>query len=188
MWEPRAEVSTPYRTAQGPERTPCCKISRLRPTHKQVIFSFDMFVNDWNGAGALNADDVLSPNQTDAMGTLIPTQFASVDLLAGNAADLTTDIGLLDNLYLGETGFTAVGLPNGYQRFSFDITNFVQAGGTYRIRFGETDNQFTLNQGVDNVSVFATLAPVPEPGIATLFIGLAGTGAGFLMRRRARSI
>ena len=159
----------------------------LAPNPQKVIFSFDMFVNDWNGAGALNADDVFNPNQMDAMGALIPTQFASVDLLAGNAAALTSNAGLLDNLYLGETGFTAAGLPNGYQHFAFDITNFVRAGGTYRIRFGETDNQFTLSQGVDNVSVFATPAPVPEPGIVTLFIGLTGTGAGFLMRRRART-
>jgi len=140
----------------------------VSPDPRNVILTFDMFVNDWNGAGALNADDVFDPNQLNGMGSLIPTQFASVDLLAGTASDLTSDLGLLDNLYLGETGFSETGLPNAYQQFSFNITSFVQAGGTYRIRFGDVDNQFTINQGVDNVSIIETpmVSGVPEPSAA----------------------
>jgi len=156
----------------------------VAPNPKQVVLSYDMFLNDWNGAGALNANGVFSPSQTNLAGKVIPTQFAAVDLLAGSAADLTSDVGILNNFYLGEDGFSATALPNGYAHFSYDITGLVQGGGTYRIRFGEVDNQFTLNQGIDNVSILATPAATPEPGSLALFIALTGSGAGFLARRR----
>jgi hypothetical protein len=155
----------------------------LAPDAKSVLFSFDMFINDWNGAGALNADDVLNPNPLDGNGNLIPTQFVSVDLLSGNAADLTDDVGLIDNLYLGEDGFSATALPNGYEHFQYDLTNFVQAGGTYRIRFAEVDNQFTINAGIDNVSLVASA--VPEPGSVALGATLC-SGLLILASRRLR--
>jgi hypothetical protein len=153
------------------------------------MVTFDMAINDWYGAGALNADDRLDPNQLDGQNNLIPTQFVSVDLLAGDAADLTDDVGLLDNLYLGETGFSATALPNGYEQFQYDITSFVSGGGTYRIRFAEVDNQFTINAAIDNVSVFQTVAPtaVPEPGNVALGIALLGGGI-LLARRRVRQM
>jgi len=160
----------------------------LAPHPTNAVLSFDMFLNDWNGAGALNADGNLNPFQADGAGNTIPTQFATVDLLSGTASDFTDDVGLLNNFYLGENGFSATALPNGYEHFQYDITSLVSAGGTYRLRFGEVDNQFTLNQGIDNVSVFVTpsaVANTPEPGIAALAFGMT-TGALSLIRKRKR--
>jgi hypothetical protein len=159
----------------------------LAPNPRSVIFSFDMFVNDWNGAGVLNADLVLDPNQQDGMGNLIPTQFVSVDLLAGNAADLTDDVGLINNFYLGEDGYSATALPNGYEHFQYDITGLVANGGMYRVRFAEVDNQFTINAGIDNMSVYAVPANVPEPGNMAMGLALFG-GCLTLTRNRRRNL
>lgn len=155
----------------------------LAPNPKSVILSFAMFINDWNGTGALNAGGRLDPFQKDGAGSIIPTQFATVDLLSGSASDFTEDVGVLNVFYLGEDGFNAANLPNPYQNFQYDITDLVRAGGTFRLRFGEVDNQFTLNQGIDDVSVH--VVSVPEPGFAALTIGLV-TGALALARPRKR--
>lgn len=146
---------------------------------KSLTLSFDLFVNDWNGAGALNPIGPLDYTQTT------PTQFARVDLLSGGASDFDTGSGVLDNLFLGDGSLTP---PDPYTHYSFDLTSLLDdgtlhSGDTLRLRFAEVDNQFTINMGVDNVSLVATpgFSSVPEPGSLTL---LAGIGLPLLACRR----
>jgi hypothetical protein len=147
----------------------------VAPGMSSVVFSFQMFVNDQNGAGPF-----IDPSGLDFTtgGTFAPNQHARVDLLSGSADAFDTGAGVLANLYLGvDAGPT----PNPYTNYSFDITALVASGGTFQIRFAEVDNLFYFQHGVDNVSVDATNG-VPEPGsLALLGLGLAGLG---IARRR----
>ena len=55
------------------------------------------------------------------------------------------------------------------------------------LRFAEVDNQFFLNQGIDNVSIIATSAqPVPEPSSLALcaVLGVAGVAKRIKRRRQ----
>ena len=150
---------------------------------KSLTLSFDMFVNDWNGAGALNTAGFLDPNQQDNQGSLIPTQLARVDILAGNATDFSTSgTDIIASLYLGED---AGNPPNPYTHYQFDLTSILQAGQSYRLRFGEVDNQFTLNQGVDNASLVSITA-VPEPGAPSACVSLLATSGLLALRRRQK--
>jgi len=136
-----------------------------------VMLTFDMFVNSY-------ADFIANGGVLDHRGD--PAQFARVDLLAAGADPFDTGAGVLHNFYLG---VDAVGSVNAYTPYSFDITALVSAGGTYQLRFAETDNQTFLNMGVDNVGVDAQFA-VPEPGsLALVALGMAGLP---LARRRRR--
>jgi len=116
-----------------------------------AILSFDMFVNDWSGLGPL-----VNPAGLDY--TADPNQHARVDLLSGDAPPFDTGAGVLANFYLSvDSGAN----PHAYSHYTFDITDLIAAGGTFRLRFGEVDNQFFLNQGVGNVSIDFTGAKSP---------------------------
>ena len=142
------------------------------PVGSQVILSFDYFVNDWSGAGPLG--NVLDFN-------ISPTQFATADILAAGAGPFDTGASVVANL-LREGGGTP---PNAYTTFLLDITAFVGGGGTFQLRFAESDNQGNFNFGLDNVSVLAT--PVPEPGtFGLLAAGLAAAVGSYRRRRAAR--
>ncbi len=149
--------------------------------HSLVRLSFDMFTNDWYGGGVMNQNGPLDHNQLDGMSNLIPTQFARVDLLTASADAFSVNTGdVLDTLYIGEdTGYPA----NPYTHYSFDISSIVNAGDTYQLRFAEVDNQFTLNQGIDNVGV---TTQTPEPGNTALIVSLGLSGIAAL-RRKQRS-
>ena len=134
-----------------------------------VILTFDMFVNDWDSG------PIVDPAGLDY--TVPTNQHARVDLLFASAGDFDTGAGVLANYYLGVDGGAD---PNPYTTYLFDITGFVGAGGTYRLRFAEVDNQFFLNQGVDNVSIAFT--GVPEP--STFLLVAAGMFAMSARRRR----
>lgn len=138
-----------------------------------VTLNFQMFVNDWSGAGP-----IVNPAGLDYSAT--PNQYARVDILTGSAGAFDTGAGVLGNLYLG----VGADSPNSYASYSFNISPFVGGGGTFQIRFAEVDNQLFLNQGVDNVSINAVRA-VPEPSSLGLF-GLGLLGLGFLGLGRAR--
>ena len=133
-----------------------------------VVLSFDMFANNQAGGPA-----IINPAGLDH--TQGPNQHVRVDLLSGSATAFDTGVGVLDNLFIGaDSGVN----PNGYTPYIVDITSFISPGGTFQIRFAETDNLSFFNQGVDNVSVEARIgASVPEPTtLALLGLGIAGVG------------
>ncbi len=148
-----------------------------------VFLSYDMFVNDWNGAGALNADGPLDQAQVDGQSNLIPTQFARVDILRAAAdAYSVNPADVLGSYYSGVDSGTPA---NNYTHYSFDITSITHPGSTYQLRFAEVDNQFSLNQGVDNVVVNAQ---TPEPGTIALFLALGLTAPVALRMRRRKTV
>jgi hypothetical protein len=143
----------------------------VAPASSSVILAFDMFANDWN------AGPLFSGNGLDHTGGA--NQFATVDILVDGASVFDTGAGVLANYYLGvDPGVD----PNAFTSYLFDITSLVGGGGTFQLRFGETDNQSYFNMGVDNVSIAAEPAAVPEPATLLLF------GAGLLptVRRIAK--
>ena len=157
-------------TDQGGEGTHSLTQTIVVPVSSQVVISFDYFVNDWSFAGPLG--DVLDHN-------IIPTQFATADILAAGAGPFETGAGVVANL-LYEGGGTP---PEAYTTFLLDITALVGSGGTFQLRFAESDNQLFLNFGLDNVSVLAT--PVPEPGTFGLLAAGLAAAVGAYRRRRA---
>lgn len=141
-----------------------------------VIVAFDMFMNDQSGVGP-----IVNPIGLDH--TAGPNQHARVDimsLLAGafstSALDIVTTL-VPPSIDLGAN-------PHPYTSYSIDITAFVTPGTSYKLRFGEVDNRFFFNQGVDNVSILADVGQVPEPAsLALAALGLIGAAAA---RRRQR--
>ena len=146
----------------------------------KVTLSFQMFVNDWNGAGALNSGGALDYS------VAAPTQFARVDLLTATASPFTVaSPDVIRNFYLGVDGPV---VPYPYTSFQFDISNDAQAGGIYQLRFASVQNQFSLNLGVDAVEVIAIPATAAAPEPETLPLTLTGAAiflcAAPLRRRR----
>lgn len=138
-----------------------------------VILTADHVATDWSGSGG-----IVDPIGLDFTGP--PNQHARVDLLVGTAAPFSTAAAdILATFYLGADAGTPASWITSWTN---DITALVTPGQTYIIHFGQVDNQFFFNQGVDNVSVFAT--PIPEP--ATWAMLITGFGlVGFAARRRS---
>jgi hypothetical protein len=138
---------------------------------QSVTLSFDMFVNDWSSTGP-----IVDPIGLDHRGPA--NQHGRVDILTAAAPPFDTGAGVLANYYLGADAGPD---PHVYTPYSFDITSVVGAGGTFQLRFAETDNQLFFNMGVDNVSIQSTPVPEPASGALLMLGGLA------LARRRKRS-
>lgn len=140
-----------------------------------VVLSFDMFVYDWSGLGPVGTDLDFSGG---------PNQHARVDLLTASAGAFDTGAAaVVSNLYSGVDPESTLSQPPVFRHYDFDLTSLVTPGGTYQLRFAEVDNQFVLNQGVDNVGLAVTYA-VPEPATATLFLSAL---AALLVPGRLRS-
>lgn len=137
---------------------------------------FALFVNDQFGFGALNPQGTLDYTQST------PTQLGRVDLLVANSSPFTTNAA--DVLAIFYLGVGSPSPPDPYMVISQDLTGLVQGGQTYQLRFATVQNQFSLNMGVDDVSVHVTaILAAPEPAPAFLLsIGLLS----LLARRKPR--
>lgn len=144
----------------------------VAPGSTNVILSFDLFANDQSGKGPLC--------DLGFIYTGGPVQCARVDILSAGADDFDIGAGVLANYYLG---VDAGENPHPFTSYSFDISALVAGGGTFKLRFGETDNQLFLNMGVDNVSILA--GAIPEPSTFAL-TALALAGLGFAACRKTR--
>ena len=132
---------------------------------QSVILTWDMFINDWDSG----------PFGTGLDFTVAPTQIGRVDILSAAAGAFDVGAGVLQNCFLGD----ALTGPNPFAPQSCDISGAVAGGGTFQVRFAETDNQSFYNMGIDNVSISA----VPEPATVAL-LGLAFAGIGVARRRK----
>ena len=145
-----------------------------------AVLTFRLFVNDQNPLGA-------SVNNTGldytTGGSFAPNQHTRVDLLRGGASPFDTGAGVVRSMYLqGDGGISS---PNPYQKFTFDLTQDLAAGGTFQLRFANVANQAALQTGVDNVSLL--VAAVPEPSTyALMFAGLGLIGTVVRRRRNQR--
>jgi len=108
-----------------------------------------MFVNDQSGVGP-----ILGPGLDP---TLLPNQHARVDLLTAAAARSIPEQGLFRISIWAKIPLAAIQIPTPTIR---SISQPGEPGRHLQIRFGEVDNQFYFQQGVDNASVVAT---IPEP-------------------------
>ena len=127
----------------------------------KVTFTFDWFVNDQSGY----SNTLSNPSGLDYTtgGTYQNNQYARVDLITASAATFSTSVAdVLFNVPLSVPINLNPGLsPNPYQRTTVDLSPYVQAGKTYKIRFAEVDNLSPLNFGVDNVSITASITAEP---------------------------
>lgn len=143
----------------------------VSPGASSVMLTFNMFVNSYadlfTNGGVLN-------HTGDAV------QFGRVDILTAGAGAFDTGAGVIGSLF---SGIDAGTNPNPYAAYSFDITSLVSAGGTFQLRFAESDNQLFFNMGVDNVSIDAESGAVPEPG-SLILISLGLFGMASLSKRK----
>lgn len=140
-----------------------------------AVLKFDLFIGNRGTAFVTPAAATLD------FSTPALNQQARVDILrAGTDPFSVAAADILQNVYQTRVGDPLV---SGYTTSTIDLTALLAAnvGRTLRLRFAETDNVFTFQLGVDNVSLTA----VPEPSSVVLFgtgalLGLAG------IRRRNR--
>jgi len=105
-----------------------------------------------------------------------PNQHARVDLLSGTPANpLALGSAVLFNPFIGGNSF-------GWTFFSFDVSSFLTAPGTYTLRFAEVDNQSFFAHGIDDVSLVTTTTPEPT----TLSLFAIGCVALAVVRRRRK--
>jgi len=137
----------------------------LNPT-----LTFMLYINNQASAFA-------TPNSLD-FSTPTLNQQARVDILT-TSADPFSVVGadILQSVFQTQVGDPLV---SGYRSYSADLTSLFssRAGQRLRLRFAETDNVLNFNLGVDNVSIDAAGAAVPEPGyllpIGGLLLAVAG--------------
>ena len=134
-----------------------------------ALLIWDMFINNYGG----------STVGTGLNFNVRPTQVGRVDILTSTAGAFDVGTGVLQTCFLGGAGG---GIPNAFSTNTCDITSSVGGGGTFQLRFGETDNQALFNMGIDNVQIFASTVPEPE-SLALVGLALASLS---LTRRKAK--
>jgi hypothetical protein len=149
---------------------------------RHVVVSFSLFVNDWSGAGPIFGPGLEFGAVLDSGVGVAPNQHARVDLMAAVPDPFDVGAGVMATGYLGvDTG----DLPNGWQRYTFDITPYVLPGSAYAVRFAQVDNQGYFNMGVDDVSITATV-PEPATWVSMMVGGLVLAAARRQPRRAGR--
>jgi hypothetical protein len=90
------------------------------------------------------------------------------------------------NLYGPFPSLLASGNPGRtWQHLTYDLTPLIKASGVYTLSFGEVDNQYFYNLGIDNVSLVSS-GGVPEPATWTMMLaGFFGLGATLRARKTA---
>tara|TARA_R110002049_G_scaffold72490_6_gene187398 strand:- start:87771 stop:88517 length:747 start_codon:yes stop_codon:yes gene_type:complete len=149
------------------------------PAGSSVAMSFDMFLNDYSGLSPVGVG--LGLDHTG--GT---NQHARVDILTSTADPLSTAIPDVVASVL-----VPVPAPAAYFTVNpwisspvFDLSAELGAGGTFQVRFAETDNSGNFHLGVDNVVIEAVGGQVPEPTSLAIFaLGIAPL-TGIRRRRR----
>jgi len=134
-----------------------------------IDLSFDMFSDDQDGGPFCGSTDY----------TVTPTQCARVDILTAGAGPFDLGGSVVDNLY--DSASTVTEGPNPWVSYNFDLTGVLTPGDTYQLRFAETDNQDFFQQGVDNVSILATVSPEPA---SLLLFGTGMLGLGLLRKKK----
>jgi hypothetical protein len=139
------------------------------PGSGRVTLSFQMFVNDQSALGP-RIDPTGLDDTTGGLAQPNDNQHARVDILKVTASDFSTASGdIVKNLYLGVDPSTLDSsgnvAANPYHAYTFDLTSYLKAGQSYRLRFAVVDNLSALNLGVDNVSLTylsaITIHPTP---------------------------
>lgn len=136
---------------------------------------FDLFVGN-------RADAFASPSTLD-FSTPALNQQARVDILrAGSDPFSVAGSDVLLNVFQTQVGDPLV---SGYTTYATDLSLLFAAntGQTLRLRFGEVDNVFTFQLGVDNVNLDAPAIPEPA-SLLLVAAGLIALGAS----RRARPV
>ncbi len=128
-----------------------------------LVLSFDMFVNDWNGSSGPGGEVAIWANGADPL--------------------TATPIAII---YTADTTVTG-GVPNPYLSESFDIAGDVTAGKKYVIGVVESSSTGLINVGVDDFSLVETRSSstVPEPG---MLFPTALLAAGVLVYRARRKV
>lgn len=155
--------------AQGPGSHVLYQTFMATAPVTQVVLSFDLFIG--NRAAAFS-----TPGNLD-FATPALNQQARVDILTGGADPFSVlGADLLMNLFQTTTGDALV---SGYSHHVSDITALLNGhlNTPLTLRFAETDNVFTFQFGVDNISIQETA--VPEASSAWLWMA----GALFVIAR-----
>jgi hypothetical protein len=146
-----------------------------------AILEFDLFVGNRANAFYTPATPTLD------FGSPALNQQARVDILRGGADPFSVAAAdVLLNIFQTQPGNPLV---SGYNTISTNVTALLLAnlGQTLRLRFAETDNVFTFQLGVDDVSLDTDVAtPIPEP-TTLLLVGSAMLGIAARSRRPRRS-
>lgn len=133
-----------------------------------LVLAFDWF----NNTHAAQAGTDLASSRS---------QVGRIDILRAGAPAFESTTTVVRNLILNAGTLTDRGTAIPWAHATFDLSGL--APGNYEIRFGNRQFDYFQEMGVDNVSLLAQAAPIPEP--ATALSMLLGLGA-VLMSRRAR--
>lgn len=137
---------------------------------------FDLFVGN-RAAAFANPNPASLDFSTPAL-----NQQARVDILRGGTDPFS--VAAADVLFTAYQTNLGDPLVSGYTPITRDLSALLaaNAGQTLRLRFAETDNVFTFQLGVDNVTLDAAIVPEPASVAA---VGVAVGVLALRLRRRS---